>query len=546
MNELERITREAARLDVRGGSYLIATVVRVAGSSYRRPGARMLVADDRWLAGCVSGGCLEGDVMLRGAHRCRSGPTVVTYDSTVDDDAWTVRLGCNGIVDVLLERVEEPNDALEFARACFAAETTGTLVTVIRSSVIGVAVGDRIARGPACALRHPVVDPRVRTALETAASGSPGVVELAGVSALVEVIAPSPQLFLLGSGHDAAPIVTLAQSIGFRVIVADHAIREGSRFVGADQVVSTGGELGPLRDRIDAAAAAYVVIMHHQQGADRDALAMALTSRARYIGVLGPARRTRELLAGRGLVLDDRVHAPVGLDLGAETPEQIALAIVGELQAVIHRTPARLLRDRARPLHAEVAHAVLAAGASRRLGRPKQLVELGGTPLVRHVAIACAASGGPIGVVLGANADSVGAALGDLHATRIVNESWQEGIASSIRAAVQWAETTAASALVIALADQPLLAADHLAALRDAWLGGAPIAASRFADTIGPPAIFDRSCWPELARLTGDKGGAHLLRGPDVIAIDWPDGAVDVDTPDDVAKLARHESRPRV
>jgi xanthine dehydrogenase accessory factor len=84
MNELERIVREAATLTA--SPYLLATVVRVSGSSYRRPGARMLVAGDRWLAGCVSGGCLEGDVMLRGEHRCRDGAALVTYDSTGDDD----------------------------------------------------------------------------------------------------------------------------------------------------------------------------------------------------------------------------------------------------------------------------------------------------------------------------------------------------------------------------------------------------------------------------------------------------------------------------
>src|SRR5215207_7425624 len=102
MNELERIVQAAGT-----GEQLLATVVRVEGSSYRRPGARLLVAGDRWLAGCVSGGCLEDDVMLRGEHRCRDGAALVTYDSTGDDDGkhWGVALGCHGVVDVLLERV---------------------------------------------------------------------------------------------------------------------------------------------------------------------------------------------------------------------------------------------------------------------------------------------------------------------------------------------------------------------------------------------------------------------------------------------------------
>ena len=124
MNELERIVHEAARLEAEGAAFLLATVVRVAGSSYRRPGARMLVAGDRWVSGCVSGGCLEGDVLLRGAHRSRAGAVVVTYDSTTEDgEPWGVGLGCNGVVVVLLEHVApgDGHDGLAFAQACFAA-----------------------------------------------------------------------------------------------------------------------------------------------------------------------------------------------------------------------------------------------------------------------------------------------------------------------------------------------------------------------------------------------------------------------------------------
>jgi xanthine/CO dehydrogenase XdhC/CoxF family maturation factor len=555
MNELERIVREAAALTREGATYLLATVVRVAGSSYRRPGARMLVAGDRWVSGCVSGGCLEGDVLLRGAHRSRDGAVVITYDSTTENgEPWGVGLGCNGIVDVLLERVDAgaPNDALAFAAACFAGETSGTLVTVIRSTRPGVAVGERIALGPPCTLARQVADPTVRHALELTARGPAGVVELdeLGLAALVETIAPSPQLFVLGSGHDAAPIVTLAKSVGFRVTVADRAIREGSRFLAADRTVSTGGAMERLRELIDTAAEPYVVIMHHQHAADRDALGMALASRARYIGVLGPAKRTRELLAELGRSTDDddaRLHAPIGLDVGAETPEQIALAIVGEVQAVRRHARGGMLRARARALHADVATVVLAAGGSRRLGRPKQLVELEGAPLVHRVAATCVATeAGPVGVVLGAGAAAVADALGELRVARIVNDAWQQGMASSIRAGVRWAQTTAAGALLIVLADQPLLEVGHLTALRDAWLAGAPIVASRFDGIVGAPALFDRAQWTTLEQLEGDQGAGRLLRAGGVVAIDWAGGAMDVDTPDDVLALARRADDHRV
>ncbi|WP_437475872.1 NTP transferase domain-containing protein [Sorangium sp. So ce1014] len=545
MNEIERIVREAAALATDRSPFLLATVVRVSGSSYRRPGARMLVAGDRWLSGCVSGGCLEGDVMLRGEHRCRDGAVVVTYDSTTEDgEAWGVGLGCNGVVDVLLEHVAAgaTHDALAFAGACFAEETTGTLVTVIRSTACAVRVGARLAFGPPCALAHPVADPAARSAIEAVARGPAGVAELdgLGITVLVEKIAPSPQLFVLGGGHDAVPLVTLAKSVGFRVTVASPTLPQGSRFLAADRVLSTGGAMDRLGALIDAAAEPYVVIMHHQRTPDRDALAVALASRARYIGVLGPARRTRDLLAeiGRRPGDDPRIHAPIGLDLGAETPEQIALSVVGELQAVARRAQGGKLRDRARALHAGLALVVLAAGGSRRLGRPKQLVELDGAPLVRRVATACVeARSGPVGVVLGAHAGVVARALGDLGVALIANDGWEEGIASSIRAAVRWAEASKADALLIALADQPLITVEHLTALRNAWLAGAPIAASRFSGVVGAPAVFDRSRWDALSRLEGDQGAGRLLRAEDIAAIDWAGGAIDVDTADDVRAL---------
>ncbi len=521
MTELERIVREAVTLRARGEAFLLATVVRVSGSSYRRPGARMLVAGERWLAGCVSGGCLEGDVMLRGAHRCKDGPVIVTYDSASEDgEAYRVGLGCDGIVDVLLEHVPAGADheALAFARACFAAEQPGTLVTVIGGPL---PVGTRLAVGPGA--------PPAIGSLAELARGPTGVVERDGLVALVERIAPSPQLFILGSGHDAAPLARLADTIGFRVTVADRAIREPSRFVGVARLVS-----GDPFALVEAAHEAYVIVMHHQRDADRESLQRALASRARYIGVLGPARRTRELLGEHPA--DPRLHAPIGLDLGAETPEQIALAIAAELQAVTQRARGGQLRDRTRALHADIATIVLAAGGSRRLGAPKQLVAAGGVPLVHRVAATCVAAGlGPVGVAIGAHAEVVGEVLDGLPVARIANPAWAEGIASSIRAGVAWAETTGASALLVVLGDQPLLSTAHLAALRDAWLDGAPIAASRWGEVRGAPAIFDRAHWPDLAQLAGDRGAGSLVK--DAHAIDWPPGAVDVDTPDDARAL---------
>lgn len=362
--ELDLITREAAALQARGSGALLATVVRVAGSSYRRPGARMLVADDRWLAGCVSGGCLEGDVMRRGDFRLRSGaPVVVRYDSTSDDDiGWGFGVGCNGVVEILLERIPEQGSATEdplaFARACIAAEDVGVMVTVFESTDATVPVGARLyLRGSAttgAALPRAFAD----AACEAMGAPKPRLVTHDGVTALVEPIAPPPHVFVIGSGHDAVPIVTLAHGLGMRVTIADlhTSISLRERFAEADEVLIA--DAATVAQAIDRRQSALVVLMTHDYDRDRDYLGAVLRTRAKYIGVLGPERRTARLLAElerAGVRASDdalsRLHAPAGLDVGAETPREIALAILSEMQATLTKTPGGYLRAREGAIH---------------------------------------------------------------------------------------------------------------------------------------------------------------------------------------------------
>jgi xanthine dehydrogenase accessory factor len=163
---------------------------------------------------------------------------------------------------------------------------------------------------------------------------------------------------------------------------------------------------------------------------------------------------------------------------------------------------------------------------------------LDGQPLVVRAAATCLATAtGPVAVVLGAHGDEVADAVGELRVAHVGNPDWRDGIASSIRAAVRWAETTGAGALLIALADQPLVPPDHLVALRAAWLAGAPIAASRFGGVVGAPALFDRSRWHQLAELVGDQGAGRLVRGSDVAVVDCEAAGHDVDTDDDLAAV---------
>jgi xanthine/CO dehydrogenase XdhC/CoxF family maturation factor len=368
--ELDIVSREAALLRARGAPFFLATVVRVEGSSYRRPAARMLVAEHRWLTGCVSGGCLEGDVVRRVEFLTRRGPVVVRYDSTSDDDiGWGLGMGCNGVVEVLLERIDGTTllDPTRFVEECIAGEGRGVLVTVFSSTDEAVAVGARICLRGEKIVGATVPEGRVREMLASRALAMLATpadwthaheLRADGIAALVEPVAPVPHVFVVGSGHDAVPLVALVRAMGLRVTVADaHAsvsLRE--RFTGADRLF-----VGPPQDLarvVDAHDTALVVLMTHDYQRDRSYLGSLLATRARYVGVLGPERRTARMLAEltrAGVAISDdalaRLHAPVGLDLGAETPREIALSIVAEMQATLTSTSARRLRERPGAIH---------------------------------------------------------------------------------------------------------------------------------------------------------------------------------------------------
>ncbi|MFL5348395.1 MAG: XdhC family protein [Hyalangium sp.] len=369
MKDLDDILRARARMQ---GPLVLATVVAVAGSAYRRPGARMVMGDEGWLAGGVSGGCLEGDIIRKAFFWTASGPRVLRYDSTGDnadeEDALSFALGCNGVVDVLLERWEPgPLDPLAFAAEARKLSRRAVLATVYRGP--SHAVGSRLLLrddGVEASNLSGALKDAVRAAADEALvvgltwSGPCG-----GAEVLVEVVDPPTPLVLFGGGFDVAPVVAQAVALGWHVtVVADKAIETlRRRFPRAHAVVSAKAREVP--EKVALSARTMAVVMTHSLPQDRELLPRLLPLPLRYLGLLGPRSRTERLLSEMSPAPVpaqlDKLHAPVGLDLGAEGADEVALSIVAELRAVLADREGGKLRYREAPIYAS------APPAARRL-----------------------------------------------------------------------------------------------------------------------------------------------------------------------------------
>jgi xanthine dehydrogenase accessory factor len=361
-------SRRAAEQNVRGA---LATVVRVEGSSYRRPGARMFVTKAGERTGILSGGCLEGDVAERAFKVIESGePVVVTYDTTADDDiVWGLGIGCRGVVQVLIEPAagDRFKSLAQFLDECLQSKERGAIATVIdRAEGAEIEIGAR-------ALLHPygywsadeslaklfpestIID-ELRDALRKGVSSvkrfelDAGVVEV-----LFEVIEPPVPLVICGAGDDALPLVAWARSLGWHTTLVDTRARALTveRFAHADEVVLCRPE--EVRDRLRLTEKTVVVMMTHNYLHDVELLRTLLHTPLRYLGCLGPRYRTEKLLRD---VADEvsgtylgQLYAPAGLDIGADTPAEVACSIVAEINAVLSGREGGLLRKRKGPIH---------------------------------------------------------------------------------------------------------------------------------------------------------------------------------------------------
>jgi xanthine/CO dehydrogenase XdhC/CoxF family maturation factor len=321
----------------------MATVVRVRGSAYRREGARMLVRDDGALTCMLSGGCLEPDVVEVARSVLATGRPALRHYDLAEDVVWGLGLGCGGAVDVLIEPIDEGPTGQRWLSlletGSLGVEATrldghpGRLVVDGSGAVVGSCGGaalDAEVRRVAASLAG-AAHPRAETRTLDTAEGP--------LDVFFDVSAPPPDLVLFGAGHDAIPLAALARSYGWRVTVVDvrAAFTTPERFPDARLVLAHPTQFPshvPLDARTD------VVIMNHHLERDAATLAYVLSTPASWIGVLGPRSRYEKLLA---MVAEDagppaaealgRVRNPIGLDIGAESADEVALSVVAALMA---------------------------------------------------------------------------------------------------------------------------------------------------------------------------------------------------------------------
>lgn len=310
----------------------LATVVRVRGSAYRHEGAKLLVAADGRHVGNVSGGCLEGDVREVALRVIRTGvPELREYCGGADEvQAWDLGIGCEGVVEVYIEPVR---DGREAERTMMAEERGHAVFTNLET-------GERTCR------------PLDGMTLLDLADGTD---DAPRPNTFTELLQPPPRLLIVSAGDDAVHLATLASSIGFGVIVMDRrpGLLTRERFPAPIRLLES--DAAQLTERVVLDNKAFAVVMTHHFADDTAYLRALLGTPARYIGVLGPRQRTERILGilrADGPVDESRIYGPVGLDIGTDGAEQVALSVVAEMLAVRSGRRPQSLRERRAPIHA--------------------------------------------------------------------------------------------------------------------------------------------------------------------------------------------------
>lgn len=365
MKEIRDIIKAFEEAQQLGKQTALATVVHVEGSSYRRPGARMLITEDGQLTGMISGGCLEGDALRKALLvMMEKKSKLVTYDTMDDDDAkFGVGLGCNGIIQVLIEPIssDDPNNPIAFLKAIDEKRQKTVLVTLFsleskKDPQYGTCLllqEDKAIVGSPPILQEILIADANDALLNEVSSFKNYVSKDYAVTAFIEAISPPVALVIIGAGNDVIPLVRMAEILGWEVTVTDGRpdLANNERFSTSCQVLVSNPESALEKINIDQQT--VFVLMTHNYNYDKVLLSQLVKKDLRYIGMLGPKKKLQRMLGElkeEGVVVTEEqlsvVHSPVGLDIGAETAEEIAVSILAEIKAAFSGRNLQPLRNK--------------------------------------------------------------------------------------------------------------------------------------------------------------------------------------------------------
>lgn len=351
----------------------LATVVKVEGSSYRQPGARMLITENGALTGAISGGCLEGDALKKAQMVIfKQQSLLITYDTTDDDDAkFGVGLGCNGIIHILIEPILEgqKNNPIQLLKVCTTNREPKVLVTLFN-------LKNKRASQPGTLLlfhkkdktynqKFSEIKPEIQTSILEACSAvlndNKSLIQLikqSNFTAFVENMQPSIRLNIIGAGNDILPLVKLAKAMGWDIIIVDGRsdLVTPTRFPEATTLMT--GKAIEVVGKLQLDRNTAVLLMSHNFNYDLEILKGLHPYNCPYIGVLGPKKKLlklKEQLTKEGIELQEKdeniIFGPMGLDIGAESPEEIALSILSEVKAVVAGNDGGHLNSKNGPIH---------------------------------------------------------------------------------------------------------------------------------------------------------------------------------------------------
>ncbi|NOS55682.1 MAG: XdhC family protein [Cyclobacteriaceae bacterium] len=366
MKEFKSILAAFNNVNFAARQAALATVVKVRGSSYRSPGARMLITDDGKWVGSISGGCLEGDALRKARQVMTSGePKTVTYDTREESNQnLGIGLGCNGVIDVLIEPITAHKNSILFFKQLVEKNQPAALATVFQGlSGIGETLlinEDKsvISQVSNPALSDLIVEDLLNVFNTRVSHAKTFLVSGIEYEVFLELVQPSVSLVIFGGGFDARPVSQMAKALGWSVEVTDECVAHIAPvfFPQVDKLSLCHRDFIDRDFKITPFTAC--VLMSHNYEYYRDVLKKIIQTEAPYIGILGPRKRFDKMLEefkrDRFELTDEqmlRIHSPIGLDIGAEAPDEIALAIVAEIQSKFSNRSGGFLKARNGPIH---------------------------------------------------------------------------------------------------------------------------------------------------------------------------------------------------